>query len=281
MRAVKDTVVSALCRLLSLTFSLFMRRASLPSEPKAILIIKPCCIGDLLMATPVIAQVRRAYPKAKLTVAVGPWAAEAIASNPKIDELIDLGSVGQGAQTKVGDYLKSIATLRERKYDICIVLDRSPLVTLLPYLAGIPNRLGIDSGGRGFSLTAKVPALPLRHEAQLYLDTLLPLGISPEHPRLEFFPQEDESLWAEEQVGEFPEPRIAIHPGGGVNPGSTLLGKRWPPERFGELAALLTKNGGSVVLIGGGSDSEAAEVVLSALAKASPALRQSPSTPPF
>ena len=277
MHAVKDALVTLICRFLSPVFCPFLRRHLSTNSPSSILIVKPCCIGDVLMATPTVAQVRAGFPRARITFAIGNWSREVLENNPKIDELVDCRSIGSGTRTSVRDYLAFVRQLRRGDYDACLVLDRSPLLTMLPFLAGVPNRIGIDSQGRGFSLTHKVPCQPDRHEAELYLDTARALGLSFSKAQLEFFPSPDDIAWAEMRLAEaFPTseqrelPLVAIHPGGGINPGMNLTSKRWLPERYAILADRLIKSGARTVLVGAMSDRTIVTEVLSKLSGLNP-----------
>jgi ADP-heptose:LPS heptosyltransferase len=47
---------------------------------------------------------------------------------------------------------------------------------------------------------------------------------------------------------------VAIAPGGGANPGTTMLGKRWPAARFAALADALQEEHGQAVLLTGAPD---------------------------
>ncbi len=278
MRSLKDAVITLTCRFLSLVFSVFVRRRPLAVKPSSILIIKPCCIGDVLMATPTVAQVKAGFPLTKISFAVGNWSREVVENNPKIDELIDCRSMGSGVRTSVRDYLAFVRQLRGSDYDTCLVLDRSPLVTMTPFLAGIPNRIGLDSQGRGFSLTHRVPCPPDHHDVELYLDTARALGLSFSEPRLEFYPSQDDIAWAEERLAEaFPQaeqktlPLVALHPGGGVNPGVKLTAKRWLPERYTLLAERLINDGTRVILLGAISERPAISEMMAQLCATNPA----------
>ena len=278
MRSLKDALITLTCRFLSSVFSLFLRRRPLTANPRSILIIKPCCIGDVLMATPTVAQVRAGFPQAKISFAVGNWSREVLEHNPKIDELVDCLSIGSGVRTSVRDYFAFVRQLRRSDYNTCLVLDRSPLLTTIPFLAGIPCRIGLDSQGRGFSLTHKVPCPPDHHDAELYLDTARALGLSISEPHLEFYPSQDDVAWAQTRLAAaFPttdqeaSPLVALHPGGGVNPGAKLTAKRWLPERYTLLAERLIKDGARVVLLGAISEHPAISEMMSLLNKANPA----------
>ncbi len=262
--AFRDAMVSLACRLLGIPFRLIPRSPSL-AIPRSVLIIKPCCIGDVLLATPVIAALRDAFPEARLDFAVCPWARAMVENNPHLDSIVDCGRVGGGA-FPWREYLDLVRRIRDRNYDLCFVLARSPLVTLLPFLAGIPQRVGLDSHGRGFSLTVRVPVTGVKHEAELYLDTLRAVGIEPEEPTLEFHPLEEDRLVAEGWKLRAEGKRIVvIHPGGGVNPGMSISAKRWPPERFSRLADRLIERGMQIVLVGGPGDKSIAEAVKGAM----------------
>jgi lipopolysaccharide heptosyltransferase II len=261
----RDTFVTCLCRLLGLLFPHSPIPSPLVPSPSAIVILKPCCLGDVLLATPLVAALRHAYPQARLAFAVGAWSRPIIEHNPHVDEIIDCGRVGSGPYG-LGDYLALVSRLRAGRFDTCFVLERSPLMTLIPFLAGIPRRIGLDSSGRGFSLTVPVPLGGIKHEVEVYLDTARAVGVEIVKPRLEFRPTDAERRRATELAAGLQSPIVAIHPAGGVNPGLTLLAKRWPPDRWAALAdRFIDEHGAQILLIGGPGDEGVAEQVKSAM----------------
>ncbi len=265
----RDAAVTAATRVLARVWPKHPA-GRLDPPPRRILVLKPCCLGDLLMATATLRALREAYPDAVVHLAVGVASHAAVATNPRIDYHVPLGSVGSG-RAPARAYLKVARGLRAHHYDTAFTLDRSPVLGLLPWLAGIPRRVGLDSGGRGFAHTVRVPAPPAapRHEAEVYLDTLRAVGLAPVAPRLEFFPSPaDEadlpsSIISHQSSVINHQSFILLHPAGGVNPGMTLLTKRWPAECFAHLADRLADEAGArVVLVGGPGDREvSAEVV--------------------
>jgi lipopolysaccharide heptosyltransferase II len=254
--SLKDTLVSTICYLLRIPFCLAPRSASL-NTPNSILIIKPCCLGDVLMATPVIATLRQAFPKARIDFAVGGWSRAIVENNPYLDGLVDCGRVGSGSRYSWLEYLDLVRRIRVGKYEACFVLDRSPLISLLPYLGGVPQRVGLDSRGRGFSLTVSVPIVAPKHETELYLDTVRAISIEVNKPRLEFYPTDEDRCHVAEMLRAVPQaPVVVIHPAGGSNPGMILSAKRWPPQRFAALADRLIEEKGTQVFLVGGPDDE-------------------------
>ena len=159
------------------------------------------------------------------------------------------------------------------------MLDRSPMLNMVPYLAGVPVRAGLDSDGRGLALTHPVPcpSKQARHEVEWYLDVVRALGLPApsDEAYLEFYPTvEDRAeatrvLSASEGDGNEDEGGyVALHLGGGSNPGMRLLSKRWQPERWARIADWLAETYQSTVLLLGGpgeEDRQAAESLKAAL----------------
>ena len=152
-------------------------------NPESVLILKPCGLGDVLLATPVITAVRRAWPQARIDFATGSSAQPALAGHPELRRIVATGRVGQGAYGW-SDVRRLANELRAQQYDLCLTLDRSPRVGMVPLLAGIPLRAGLDSAGCGFAHNVRVPVPPIRYEPELYLD--VPRAVIPQTPRAKF-----------------------------------------------------------------------------------------------
>lgn len=274
MGQLRDLFVGLSCRLLSLLISVFVPPFPADRQFSSIVVFKPCCIGDVVNATPALAALRQAYPKARIAFVVSTWAKEAIQHNPVIDDLIECGNVGSGHKQDWREYMSLVNRLRKRGFELAVVLDRSPLISLIPFLARIPHRAGIDSSGRGFSLTVKAPWRTHRHEAELYLDVVRALGIRPGEHKTVFHVAEadqtsadrilDEALSAiskKKEAGKL----AMIHAGGAVNPGMTLSAKRWLPERYADTARHLIHDGWTVLLVGAVSDRPVVDGILGSL----------------
>ncbi|MCS7246297.1 MAG: lipopolysaccharide heptosyltransferase II [Thermomicrobium sp.] len=229
---------------------------------KRILLVKPCCLGDALMATPVLRALRAALPEARIDVLVTPWAAPAFDGHPAIHRLIPYPD-----RPTLPVLVRLARDLSGEHYDWGLGLDRSPRVALLLFLSRIPVRAGLDAGGRGRLYTHRVQPRPSQHETELYLAVAQALGIAPHGVEPEYVvPPEARRIMAE-RLDSLPRPLVVMHPGGAVNPGSTLLAKRWPPDRYAELAdRLRARFGGTVILVGSRSDRSAVENVLRTVA---------------
>ncbi|MDQ2885890.1 MAG: lipopolysaccharide heptosyltransferase II [Chloroflexota bacterium] len=256
----RQAIITSLCLLLRLPFALldllrrpFARR----TRPRSIVVIKPCCLGDLIMTTPLLEVLRRNYPEASITYVAGTWSKVIVEHQPLVNSVIDSGTVGIPGRYRLKEYLALARLLRRQHFDLAFVLDRSPLMTLLPWLAGVPRRVGPDSLGRGFSLTDRVPlsASPehLQHQAEIYLDLARALGLAVDAPRMHFVttPEERRAVVPDDRV------RVAVFPGGGSNPGMELTSKRWPIDRYREIVYRLVHERNTHVLLIGGADDQA------------------------
>jgi lipopolysaccharide heptosyltransferase II len=261
----RERILTTCFTLLRAAFRPFMSTPRLPDGPCRIIVVKPCCLGDVLMATPVLAALRARFPQSSIDFAVGRHARPAIEGHPEVAAIVD---VGPGAGRDWRSILHLLARLRRGRYDLCLVLERSPLFTILPILAGIRLRAGIDSAGRGFALNVRVPWDESLHEADLYLSVAGALGCPIEGHRLRFVPGPDaraavEQLWWQNGLGSSV---IAVAPGGGANPGMDLPEKRWLPERFAELADRLhDTEGAQIAIVGSTLDAPACSAMRAAM----------------
>jgi ADP-heptose:LPS heptosyltransferase len=260
-----DWLVSGACYAASVPFRLLNQSDQLV-PPEQLLILKPCCIGDVLLATPVAAALQRAFPGIRIDWAVGPWSRPMVATNPRLGKIVNAEEIGAG---RAGwPMVRRVARrIRAEHYDTCLVLDRSPVLAMIPWLAGIPQRIGLDSSGRGFCHHLRVPVHGIRHEAEIYLDVVRAMGVGTQAVRTEFYPTEQDRVEAEQLLrGQLKwdgvEPLWVLHPAGGRNPGMRMVSKRWPPERYALLATRLLKNfGGKGLILGGPQDRVLLEAV--------------------
>lgn len=218
------------------------------------------------MTTPLLEVLRHHYPQATITYVAGSWSKVIAEHQPTVDRVIDCGTVGIPGRYSFRDYLALAMRLRRYRFDLAFVLDRSPMLTLLPWLAGIPRRVGLDSQGRGFSLTERVAVSSslahLQHEADIYLDLARALNLSIDHPRMHFEPTSEERA----EVVHADRRQVAIFPGGGSNPGMELTAKRWPLECYRELTRRLVHDlHVQVLLIGGPGDTALTQAIMAGL----------------
>jgi heptosyltransferase II len=229
-----------------------------PGDIQRIVVIKPCCLGDMLMATPVLRALTREYPDSTVTIVTSEWTQPAIETSPRIEHLI---RYPDGHPVLAAFQVARV--MRTFRFDLGVSLDRSPATSLALRIAGIPIRLGIDSHSRGLGLTHRVTPGERQHETDLYLSTLRALGISDQTREPEYaVPDQVISRVSELIPVNRDRKLVVIHPGGAVNPGVAMLEKRWPATNFGELARILAQEANTTIaIVGAESDRNAVETV--------------------
>lgn len=223
-----------------------------------ILLIRPCCIGDVVLATSVLSALRREYPQAYITWAVGGWSRRAVEYHPALDNVLDTGSAALPVKSLRG-FWRFVRQMRRGNYDLAISLVRSPLMSTAVWLSGIPQRAGLDSNGRGFGYNVRATIDPdkRRHEAEIYLDVLRALTIDTSdcYANLPVLPQAKTAVQQQLVQAGISKRYIVVNPAGGDNPGMALHSKRWLPQNFAAVAdALADEYNAALILLAGPDD---------------------------
>jgi len=160
----------------------------------SVLYIKPDHLGDLLLATPVLAALRQRLPNARITALVGPWSYMALQRNPDLDVLLTCPFPGferrpkdEGRRTKdegravlqvlssfvfrLSSLMKPYSTLiryalllRAGHHDLAIIgRDDHWWGAALALLAGVPSRIGYAVPECRPFLTTALPWNPCDH----------------------------------------------------------------------------------------------------------------------
>ena len=135
-----------------------------------ILLLKAGALGDILMTTPVIRQLREHFPSAQIDYMVGNGCQTVLNDNPHLNSVITFDS-NIFFKHKLIDMLKLAKNIRAKQYDIVFLFDKHWIFSLTSFLAGIKKRIGFarDFPSRIF-LTEYVNYKLPRHEIHYYLD---------------------------------------------------------------------------------------------------------------
>lgn len=209
-------------------------------------------VGDAVMTTPAIGAIRENFPHAEITLLANPLVAELFSSHEWIDRVITFDR--KGIHKGIPGRFRLAAQLRRERFDAAVILPNSFDSALVPWLAGIPARLGRSSDGRGLLLTkCYTPGKQglSSHEVDYYRDLVRFFGITGHvtEPRLTLVPAEELAAAARlAEHGIQPADRIL-----GINPGAAYgSAKRWYPDRFADVASRLAETYSAKVLLFGG-----------------------------
>jgi len=105
-------------------------------EIKRILIIRLGKIGDVLLSTPLIRNLRKNFPNAHIAYITGKRAAPILKNNPNVSEII------------VSDKRIFSKIIRQKRYDLAIDLNVIDITAQLSLLCGAKRRVGVYKGRR-------------------------------------------------------------------------------------------------------------------------------------
>jgi heptosyltransferase-2 len=218
------------------------------------LIIAPQWIGDAVMTEPLM---RRLHARGqRLTVGALPWVAPVYRAMPSVAEVIEFpfahGGLQLAARRSIAKQMKS----RTVPFDAAYVLPNSLKSSLLPFLAGIPNRIGYLGEARVGLLTHRLknptnkPPMVAFYSA-LSGDEDANTGYRSDRPKLQLNEAEVQTTLSELglQRGSY----VVFSPGAEFGPA-----KRWPVSHFVDLALKLDV---PVVLLGSGKEFELCEAI--------------------
>jgi lipopolysaccharide heptosyltransferase I len=216
-----------------------------------ILIVRLGSLGDLVHTLPAAAALRRGYPGAAID-----WLVEAryrpfVALVPAVNETI-------AVEPSVGGWLRARRRLRARRYDAAIDFQGLLKSAALARLSGARRVVGFAAAH--LRERAAAPWYTERHAPPagghvIAKNLALAAALGAPAGPMEFPLRSVDSPVAREarRAGRF-----AL-----LNPGAAWPNKRWPPERFGELARRLRARCGlrSIVTWGEGEEPLARRVV--------------------
>ena len=236
-----------------------------------VLLIRLRLIGDVVLSTPVIRALRRAFPDATLTYLVERDAAAVVAGNRDLDRIIVVERT-RGLR-RVLDDVKLAWQLRRDRYDVVIDMHGGPRSSWLTLATGAPQRIGYDMPGRQWMYTRTIPRareLRPRHSVLNQWDLL---------EGIEGWPGEAADP-ARDAVAMPVDPDadrriVARLRAAGVAPGHQLIVlhvsasnpfRRWPEPAFAEVVASLVSQSPDrrVILSSGPSDRLAADRIVAA-----------------
>jgi heptosyltransferase-2 len=244
------------------------------TPPSRLVILAPNWLGDAVMALPLIADVRRAWPEAAIVVAARRSVAPLFAMVSDVTSTITLA--GSGGWRGLSSLRENASTLAAGAFDAALLLPNSFQAAWLASRARIPERWGYSRDVRGRLLT-RVVSRPARrlHQADYYQALGEGLGLEAGERYAQVIVDEAIRARARTLLGDAglrPGQRYVV-----LAPGAAYgRAKQWLPPRFAELSSLLANRGVTTVMVGADADRAAcAEVAELALATA-PAVASGP-----
>lgn len=228
-----------------------------------ILIIQTAFIGDVILATAMIEQLKRFYPDAQLDFLLRKGNEGLLNGHPHLHQIL----IWDKKQGKYRQLWRLLGQIRDERYDWVVNCQRFAASGFLTAFSGAKNTVGFNKNPFSFLFAQSVPhrigastsrfGLPWQHEVDRNLSLITSItDMSPQKPVL--YPSEADFLLAKEMAGDRPYVCIA--------PTSVWFTKQWPPEKWLELIAVLPPEI-TVFLLGAPSDRAQCQAIADASAR--------------
>ena len=214
------------------------------NPPKNIVVRMPNWLGDLVMATPILADLRNHWKSADISVMCQSNVAPLLEHDPNLNEVLSFKRPSGWIHRT--HHLEIIEPLRRGEYDLGILLTNSFSSAWWFWRGGVKNRIGYAGNFRDFLLNRSLP-FPKNKETQhlvlTYKMLLEPLGIPLSDTPPKLYISEEEKRSAQEILSRFgvtgdPSQKLI-----GINPGAAYgSAKCWMPERFTQVTHRLLED---------------------------------------
>jgi lipopolysaccharide heptosyltransferase I len=221
-----------------------------------ILIVRLGALGDIVHTIPAAAAIRRAMPAAQID-----WLVEA-KHREVLDLVIGVDRILTVPKATLRGWSEALRAVRLVRYDAAIDLQGLLKSAVLARASGAARVIGFsiwhlrEKAARPFYSTSAPAegAHVIRHNLRL----LRVLGIEDEEIH---FPIADVASPALDELRR----RLEARPFALINPGAGWPNKRWPADRFGELAAFLREASGlAPIILWGPGEEHLADAVVAA-----------------
>lgn len=201
----------------------------------------PNWVGDLIMATAVLTDLRKAFPNSEITAMCKKPLGELLQHDPDVNELFAFER-RKNEFSRRQSYRDIVQKIKEGKYDLGILLPNSFSSAWWFWKGSVSNRVGYSYKPRQIFLNKPVSVSKITglHQVDAYKQLLTSIGISPSKAKPRLFLTGEEKEKAQQflrTMGYEPGKKLI-----GINPGAAYgSAKCWPPDRFNKLAQKLTE----------------------------------------
>lgn len=205
-------------------------------KPKKILVIQTAFLGDAILTTPLLGNLKKRFPESRISFLTTPQGAEILSGNPCVSEFIVYDK--KGVDKGFISFLKMAGRIKEEGFSLVVSPHRSLRTSLLAFISGAVRRIGFDTAILAFLYTDKIRHRRELHEVDRYLQLMETLGGKIE-AKPEIFIESDGQKRADSLLWSF-----------GIEPddmviclliGSEWPTKRWTPEGYADLIDYLAE----------------------------------------
>jgi heptosyltransferase-3 len=196
---------------------------------RRILVVRTDRVGDVVMITPMLRELKRKFPDAYLGALTNEGSAAVLHHNPRLDALItdDLGP---------GTFWQTVRSIRSHRFTDALLVWPSKRAAYQLFLAGIPRRIGV--GHKLYEVITFMRTVtrdydPPQHEAQYCMKLARAIGVVTDDLTPELYVTGQERDWARaylRQLGIPEASRVVV-----VHSGSRNTTPNWSEGRYLQL----------------------------------------------
>jgi len=190
----------------------------------------PGSIDNQILFFATLDDLKRYYPHAQIDVIVEPQSKAAYRVSKSVHDVLIFDYKDRNS---LADWGNLVGMIRDREYDVAIIVGQSWFVGLLMWLTGIPTRIGYQGKGAVFLTNLITPNLS-QYVDKMYHDLLKPLKIDTPCPALSVNVPKVDIEWAQEE-----QKRLEVNKTGFIliNAGGSSLDTTYPVENWQQIIA--------------------------------------------
>lgn len=228
-------------------------------DPQRICLIKPSAFGDVIQTLPVLTALRDRFPQAEISWVINSGLSPLIDGHPHLTDWIPFHRRGG-----LSGWVTLLRTLRRRRFDLVLDLQGLLRTAVMCVASRAPLRLGLETAREQSHLSCHglIPDTSKQVPAhQRYWRVAEFLGFEGSKPSAIVPVSDADSEWARTKLDDLPRPIMGIHAG------ARWVTKRWPWEKYAEVATRgLNDWVGSAVLLGSPDESDVSQRIARRLA---------------
>lgn len=209
---------------------------------KKILLIQTAFIGDVILATPLIENIKEKFPECAVDILVRKGNENLLLGHPKLNEVL----IWDKTKNKYLHLFQLLKQIRKNKYDAVVCIQRFFNAGLLTAFSGAKEKIGFSKNPFSFLFTKKIKHVLKegKHEVDRNLE-LIQHWETPMQRRPKLYPEKEhkDSVEALQSL-----PYICIAPA------SVWFTKQLPIEKWAELITKLPHH--QIYLLGAASDKD-------------------------
>jgi lipopolysaccharide heptosyltransferase II len=221
---------------------------------KKILIIKLRGIGDVVLSTVILDNLKADFPNSSIDYLTDFPSKSALEGLPQINKVLIF------PRDNTWERIKLIRIIRKENYDLVFDFFSNPSTALITFFSKAKYRIGFPYRGRKYAYNLFGPEERSKyHAAELHLITLEMSLLTHDSQNLYFYISESDKLFADNFLLKNDLKNSFVV---GISPSGGWQSKKCEPEKFAEIGnEIIKRYGAKIIILWGKSDKDDAEKI--------------------